>query len=385
MRCFWQINKINKLLAALALAASVSGCSLFGSKDKAANEVDFASQQKASIEFEKANVMMDSGNYAGALEIYDRIIVAHPVTTLDSMIIFNAALSHLQLANCPAAEAGFRKVVRATNKDTPSLAIRAKLRLADALNCQGKEKEAMVLLLEINRDRSRLPIEIGEAELPAKIAAAYSRNGNRKMADQYFAVAELGLRKLQAQRISAKDRAQILAQTLFTMGDFSNVKKDVVEPSSYFQTLKVQQQYLLRAVEFDIKPWSQKAYDQLTTVYEQTWRFVAKISPQSGGGDPANRRDVKVKRSQIIELALAGLKELRDSKNLGVQSPQMVNDLYQQLGKQETKLNNFLVADTPGSEYTNEAMKLQAPRREGQVKANENTILERKAKKKRKP
>jgi tetratricopeptide (TPR) repeat protein len=366
----------------LSIFCFLVGCS-FGQKEPDAESVDFSKQRQAAVEFEKGNVLMDSEDYAGALQIFDKILVDFPVSTLDAMVTYNAGLANLMLQQCRDAESQLRKVIRFSHKDTPSLAMRARLRLSDALNCLGKEREAMVLLLEINKDRARLPLEIGEAELPAKIAAAYSRNGNRKMAERYFAVAEQGLRKLQAKNLAAKDKQALLAKTLFTMGDTSHVKKSEVNPQGYYQTLKVQQRYLLRAVEYDIKPWSQKAYDQLTNVYDLTWEFVQKVQPNPELDETSARRDLKAQKSKLVQMAVEGLQDLKRGKNLGIEAPSILQELFRHLERQETKLNNYLVAEVPGSEYTTEAVKLQGPKREGRVKSEE-TILEQKSNSKKK-
>lgn len=383
MRYFQQKKNSTSYLALICVMIFISGCSYFSKKDDSKDSVNFSSQETAAKEFERGNVLMDSEDYRAALSVYERILVVHPVSTLDAMIMFNVGLSNLLLGQCTEAEPHFRKVVRFTHKDTPSLTVRAKLRLSEALSCQGKEKEAMVLLLEINRDKSKLPHEVAEAELPAKIAAAYSRNGNRKMADRFFGIAENGLRKVQSRNLPVKDKQALLAKTLFLMGDATNVKKETGGPEGYFQTLKVQQRYLLRAVEFDVKPWSQKAYDQLINVYGNTWDFLKDIQPDPNLDETASRRDVKVRKANVVQIAMDGLKALKDSRNLGIEPPELLNELLRKLTQQEAKLTNYLVAEVPGSEYTSEAMKLQSGKREGQVKSDE-TILEKKAKAKKK-
>lgn len=374
MKFLLQIKQISSLSV---LTLVLTACSLFGKKED--EKIDYSNQEVAAQEFEKGNILMDSENYQGALDVYSKIIVDKPVSTLDGLILFNAGLSHLLLQQCPAAESKLRKVVRMTHKTTPSLSVRAKLRLSESLSCQGKEKEAMVLLLEIDKEKSLLSAEVGGAEVPAKIAAAYSRNGNRKMAERYFAIAENGVRKLQAQKMAAKDKLSLLGKSLFLMGDATNVKKETLDPQAYFQTLKVQQRYLLRAVEYDVKPWSQKAYDQLLEVYEPTWVFAANITPDPALDETAARRDLKVKRSTIIQMAMDSLRDLKAGKNLGMPETPMRNDLFTNLEKQLAKMNNYLVAEVPGSEFTSEAMKLQAPKREGRVKSGV-TELEKKSK-----
>jgi len=375
------MKKFRTLFFVLLLA----GCASSGEKDKL-SQADFASQKKTAEEFEKANVLMDAEDYPAAIAIFDRLVVDGPVSTLDAMITFNSGLSHMFLNQCAKAEDRFRKTLRVTNAETPSLAIRARLRLTDALTCLGKEKEAMVMLLEINKNKNLLPLEVAEAEIPAKIAAAYSRNGNQRMAENFFSVAERGLRLVQTKTTPAKEKRTLLAKTLFLMGDTSHVQKSRPQAEPYFKTLKVQQKYLLRAAELDVKPWSPKAIEQLEKAYEPTWEFINQVSssanPGKGNLDTQTRRTVKQQRSTIVELALETLRQLKESRTIMEQPVPSVAELFRTIEKQETRLNNLLVAEVPGTELTSEALRNLEPKKPGRVKSDE-TILEKNARKKK--
>lgn len=376
-----QVNKFKLFAAALFLIFGGACASKQVGGDP--NAIDISSQKKVAEEFEKGNILMDSEDFKGALKVFDRIIVDNPVSTLDAMVMFNSGLSHMMIQECAPAENLLRKVVRFTNVKTPALAIRAKLKLSDALACQGKQKEAMVLLLEIYRDRKMLPLEIGEAEVPAKIAAGYSRIGNRKYADRYFKIAELGVRKIEATRGSEQARRMTLARTLFMMGDTSFTNEAMQTPEAYFLTLKTQQKYLLKTIEYDVKPWSAKASDQILAAYDKTWDILKNQNVDEKTDDPKLRREQKVQKSKILQMALSSIRDLRHQRNLGITTSSISTQLLEAIEKRETKISNFLVSEAPGSEQTAEAMKLDSPRREGRVKSD-TTVLERKAKAKKK-
>jgi hypothetical protein len=342
------------------------GCA---SREKTNTTEELKKQDETVDTFEKGNELMDKEDYAAAAKIFDRLIVNDPASTLDAVILFNAGLSHLMNKDCQKAEDRLRRVVRFAKKDMKGLLLRSKLRLSDALICLGKTKEAMIVQLEIFRDRKDLPLELGEAELPAKIAAGYARNGNRKMADRYFQMAEKGLRRVQG---------PIFARTLFFMGDTSQSLQSVKTFEDFLGVLRTQQKYLLKAVESEVEPWAEKSGDQILAAYRKSWDFVQQ---KPATPDAMSRREMKEKNAQRMQQVLLSIKELRDLRRLDRKSPPDVVDLFRGLAIEETKIRNFMVSEVPGSELSAEAERLQAPRREGRVKSGV-TDLEKKAQRK---
>lgn len=367
------------LISAVFLCLTACG-SKKKNNEKKVLAADYSQQREALAAFEAANTLFDEESYASAAKAYDKIMVATPVSTLDGLIMFNSGLAHQMNDNCKLAVSRYRKVIRFSRKRKASaLVLRAKLRLSDAYSCLGQADKSLVLLTEVFKQRKELNPAIGMAEVPAKLAAGYSRLGNRKMADYYFKIADRGLRMLENLNKNSKNQKKLLSKTLFTMGDTSRVKFNTKNHKTYFRTLVTLQKYLLRSISYEIEPWSMRAASQIVEAYEYSWKLVEDVKAPEGLSKARAERAIKVQRGKILQSALAGIRDLEKEK-LPYDKSKQVADLMQRMGRSKLKMRNYLVAEVPGSELTQEAKKLQAPKREGRVKSDEKTILERKTK-----
>ena len=368
------------LISILALSLSACASKKKDGKSEVVQRPDFSQQNEAVRAFEQANALFDDEDYEGAAKAYDKIMVAKPVSTLDGLIIFNSGLSYQMTGDCRKAALRYRKVIRFSQKrKAEPLTLRAKLRLSDAYACLGLVNRSMVLLSEIFKQRRKLAPEIGLAEIPAKLAAGYSRLGNRKMADSYFKIADKGLRILENTKQDAKKQNLMLSKTLFTMGDTSRVKFKEGDHTAYFRTIKTLQKYLLRSMAYQIEPWQEKAATQIVAAYERTWKLVDDVKPPKEFNKTRGSRAVKVERGKILQLALDSLRDLKQQKLPG-KRPEGITQLFKRLERTRLKMRNYLVAEVPGSELTEEAKYLQGDKREGRTKSP-NPILERKKKK----
>src|SRR5262245_42178065 len=123
-----------------------------------------AKQEKTLAEFERANAFLDNDRPADAAAIYDRLIVDNPVDQLDVLIIFNSGVAHFEAKNCEVAGERFRKVIRISNKKSPTVQGRAMLKLGDVYACLADDNKAITNLVELFRGNFGLPIEIARAE-----------------------------------------------------------------------------------------------------------------------------------------------------------------------------------------------------------------------------
>ncbi|MCU0351565.1 MAG: hypothetical protein MUF43_12185, partial [Flavobacterium sp.] len=96
--------------------------------------------------------------------------------------------------------------------------------------------------------------------------------------------------KDEAQKLASKEKRSLIARTLYTMGDSSFNPPQAVAADDHFKAAKTQQKYLLKAVEMDSAPWSQKAQEQLLGIYSKTWNYVSDIKPS------ANVQETKARR-----------------------------------------------------------------------------------------
>ena len=134
---------------------------------------------------------------------------------------------------------------------------------------------------------------IARAELPARLAAAYSRVGNRSLAIKYFSEASQGLKEVCRRAPAPAPPKRTVAKTLYGMGRLNASQKRVEgDPIAFVQSLSMQQPYLLQAIELRFPQWTRRSAEDLTLGYENLLRYSI--------GDPARRREYFVRILQVI-------------------------------------------------------------------------------------
>ena len=373
----WKTTPTKLLLLCLLVAA----CSSNEKKPQIDPSLKAARDRevKMAAAFEQASIMLDDGYFDKAAKRLDALRVEKPVSTLDGMILYNSGIAHYKSGNCEASKERFREALRfAKAKKVKGLAVRSKLRLTEVYSCLGDRKNTLITLLEVYRERLSLPPEIGEAEVPARIASAYAQNGNRRMANRFFKKAERGLQLVERRHQNTRAFKSHMAKTLFMMGNMSSVHPDGMESRAYFNAVKSLQKYLYRAVQAEQSPWSNQASEQIISAYEKTWAFVDRSEEKSEELTKIEYRKNRKARAEIVKNAIQALSALRREVIPESKDKKSVNNLFLVLNREERKMRNYLATSAPGTELRPEAQKLIGKKREGKVKSRE-TVLERKA------
>lgn len=356
-----------KFLSSVVLVLTAIGCA---SKAPAPIDQNAESAKKRGIdEFEKANALLDAKQYPEAAAAYDKLRVKNPATTLDFFILFNGGIAYQEAGDCKTAAERYKATIRVTNNKNPETQALARLRLSDVLSCEGNDKMAIVNLVELYKNRRFLPVEIAEAEVPARLAAAYARADNKKMAQKYFKEAEIGFRKVNSLNSTPVQRP-ILAKTLYLMGNMSHLDPEKISSQDYFTSIDALQGFLFRAVEMDVDTWSDLAANQLRDAYQKVWLFID--------------RDSTDKREQTIaaQTALISMKELTSQYVPNQKPNKRISALFASLDRTERQIEGFLITNRPGSALTNEAKKAMDVKQDGRT-ANPNPKLEKSNSKRR--
>jgi len=131
------------------------------------------------------------------------------------------------------------------------------LRQSYAYECLGQNDKVIIALADVRRRQKVLPEDTAKAEVPARLAAAYARAGNRKEAERFFREALEGVKFLQLKYKDSILLADRLSESLFFMGR-SNVSEAefLRDPVSQVKGLELMQLYLLQAAEIGSAKWS---------------------------------------------------------------------------------------------------------------------------------
>lgn len=343
-----------------------------------------AAQEKVIEEFERGNKLLDEKNPAEAAKVYDDLILKYPTNQLDTLIIFNSGLAHMQNDDCATAAERFRKVIRKTANNSPAIHARAQLRMSDVYTCLGEDSKAITSLIAIHRASSPLPIEIAKAEIPAKLAAAYARLGNNKQAAAFFRSAEKGLLELQNSLRDPAVRKDTLAKTLFLMGNIDQVNTANMTAEDYLATISALQKYLYKAVELDSRAWSVQSMEQISRAYDGAWAYIDRVQMDVSTGDAGQaQQKKKSEQVRVAQQTLQAIKTLYMERVPDPEEPQVVSDLLKKMKTHETRLRNYIATNIVGTALTPEALEAEGIKRAGRV-LNPDPILEQKAQKKAK-
>lgn len=328
------------LAAALALTACAA-------KQK---KIDLGADEEGNPVFEKGLKALEKEQYAEAAAIFDRILVAKPASEADLVITYNSAAAYEGLGNCAKAAERYREIVRSSAGKYKNLEGNSLYRLSLMYECLGQDSKSITALLDAKKRGKELTVETRTAEIPARLAAAYARIGNRQKATEYFAEASEGLKKIVNQTQNHKQK-ELVARTLFLMGQLNSGQRSAtVPPASFMQSVSMQQAYLLQAVEMDHPNWSKKAADDLKLAYDNIWKFQLESGEQ--------RRDFYTR----------GLQAIQDLRKIRLPNASAnVNAIYAHLDTVEGKLQAELSKVAEYNKLTPDAERREGLKRQGKL------------------
>lgn len=301
--------------------------------------------------FDKGMKALEKENYAEAVAIFDRLLVTKPGTEADLVISYNSGAAHEGLGECAKAAERYREVVRASAGKFKQLEGISLFRLSLMYECLGQDNKAITSLIDARKRGKELSFETLNAEIPARLAAAYARIGNKEKAIEYFSQASEGLKKIVHQQTSNQKQKELMSRTLFLMGQLNSSQRDAsVPPTSYMQSLTMQQPYLMQAVEMNHPNWSKRAENDLLLAYDNIWKF--KID------EPEQRRAFYTRGLQAIQ-------ELRKIRLPSADA--VVNSIYAHLDKTESQLQTELSKVAEYNRLTPAAEQREGLKRQGRA------------------
>lgn len=326
----------------------VLGCS---SSPKVQTPSDL-SNTNTQAQLERGLKALEKEDYATAEKIFDALLVQKPASQADLVILYNSGVANEGLGNCAKASERYRKVVQASAGRFKKIEAEAYFRLSFAYECTGEDKKAISALFDAKKRGTYLPPEVSNAELPARLATAYARIGQRPNALKYFKEAGNGLKSsLASGGSTTKMQTEFAAKTLYAMGQLSSKQRRLSDdPKAFLNSLSMQQPYLLQATEMGVNPHSQNAADDLIFAYEN----LLKVKPS----DPTQVRP-------FLQLALKDIAEIKRIRLPGRGA--LVDQVFAKIEVQESQIRRLLMAQPETTPLTAEARKREGLKREGRV------------------
>jgi len=309
------------------------------------------SDEVAPPDFQRGLKALEKEDYGTAAQIFDRLLVAKPASEQDLVTSFNSGNAYEGLGDCKKASERYREVIRSSAGKYLGLEAHALYRQSLMYECLGQDTKTVTSLLDAKKREKFLPIEVARAELPARLASAYSRLGNRAKALEYFNQASEGLKVVLAGGTSPRTQKETLGKTLFYMGHLNPAQKQAdSEPMGFLSALSMQQPYLLQAVELKNPTWSRKAAEDLNTAYDNMTRY---------------RIDDVEKRNQFYTRSLQVIAELRKIRL--PDGGKAEDEIFGKVDRTERRIQNELATIAETTKLTPDAQKREGLKRQGRL------------------
>lgn len=309
----------------------------------------------SSPQYTQALKKIDQGKYAEGRAELESFLQAVPVSKYTQVANFNIAYSLELERQFKEAADKYREVATSTLRSAPRLQAYALYRLSFCLEALGDDAQVVAVLNDVSKRKQLLNPEVGNAELPARLAAAYSRVGNIEKAQELYKEAEasvMGYRRLKSQA----EKPEWLAKTLYHMGRTNLREANWQNFEVVVRPLAKTQQFLLEAAELNHEHWSRKASVDLVAIYESLWAVVQNPPSEKSGDDVLMARTIQQRQwemtFEIVDL-LDALKRAR----LADQNSQFVESLFNEIEKINREIKKVLAQQKVGSELTPAARK----------------------------
>lgn len=314
-------------------------------------KIELEGANEPNPDFQRGLRALEKEDFSQAATAFDRLLVARPATEMDLLTTYNSGSAYEGMGQCSRAAERYREVVRSSMGKYARLEALALFRLSLMYECLGNDNKTITALLDAHKRGKELPVEVDRAELPARLAAAYARMGNRAKALEYFNQASDGLKAVLGNGTTARAQKETLSRTLYYMGHLNPAQKQGdADPNGFLQSLSMQQPYLLQAVEMQTNPWSRKAADDLASAYDTMVRF--RIAEPD-------------KRSQYYTRSLQVIAELRKIRLPDGGAKE--DEIFAKVDRTERRIQSELASVAATTKLTPDAEKREGVMREGRL------------------
>ena len=341
---------------------------MFGGSAKKQKEIDREQQQQVADTFNVASDFLMAENYRSAISAFQDFLKDYPSSEYELLAKYNLGLSYEGLGRCKAAGRYYREVIGASGKVQPRLRAQSLHRISYVYECLNRDAKVIASLMDVLRHPANISQEVIQAEIPARLAAAYARSGNQRQADEYFKLAQDGLKKLNLEIRDHAKKQKILGKTLYYMGRLSNHSIDTMEPMKYVETLRFLQPYLLRASEFRSSAFAPMAANELAEAYDKVWKKIASVKVTRQGEEVLNQRATKEQRNRLAQQALASVQALKAQRFPDKNEPVLVTKLFKEIDAQERRFQSYISTNINYNDKTKEAQSREGLIRPGQIK-----------------
>jgi hypothetical protein len=291
-----------------------TGCKLLPKTD-ILSSLKSTGARSPNYDLEKESIIeirqeFNAGNHNKVNEKSIVFLTKYPNSTFLNEALYFQSLSFEASEEWDFALNNYKKIIDLSIEGSKEFLALSLYRKANCYEALQEPELALASLFDSLNYKAYLPIEVAEAEIPARMASIYASLKQTAQADYYAIVAEKGIRK--AKQIKKNSEQDWLGFTLLQMGSLSLSN---LSPDSFYENLlsfSRHQKYLLQAIELKDPVWSNKAEDLLINNYTNFWNNIKNynLNPSSDW-----EIDFVLKSEKQVEMASQMLESLELLKN----------------------------------------------------------------------
>lgn len=319
-------------------------------------EVDPVAREQQTRALGVAEAELAQGNYKKAADSFKKFQRDYPT----AYVYQKASIGYAQALEGQGewAEACrvYPTVVDATRDKQPEFAALALYLSSYCYEVLGEEAKVAASLKDALAMEKYLTPEQAKAELPARLAAFYQREGQATEAAKYLTRAEEGLKQVRVLKGNALG-PDWLAKTLFLMGSMTTNQLSHENIMAHIESLKTLQSFLLRSIEAQGVPWSSRALANLKGSYMALWNTIQSYPANEALDRGAAEREKLERQLYFVGELLVAMNEL---KSIPLTEPNEKNEQMRELsefmGKLEERSREFLFNRNEITPLTQEAL-----------------------------
>lgn len=326
----------------------LSGCAHRGPSDE-----NLAPTQ----EITQAEKTLASARYEDALKLFREFQTRHPQSVFFESARLGEAQSLVGVGRFNEATELYRDVYLKTQKDHPEIAGLALYYMSFAYEALGDDLKMVAALLDAKKRASHLPIEIALAQIPARLATVYARQGRDPEAFAYLNEAERGITKVIQSH--GKDMGpDWLPKIYVEMGSASTNQLSVDNFEQFIGGQRIVQVYLLKALKQNNPNWSSQGQQRLQTTYRDLYTLLESVK-----SDRQLQADLGGSFVDLMDQAEL-YKPLSDQKMNSYEQ-----DFFSYLTEVRKKTEEILYGSGETMTLTEESKRLNSIKRSGRVKS----------------
>lgn len=260
----------------LILCLLLSACAVQSRKDNAPAKQKIKKLKKSKMQksFEEINELYQNGYYPESIQKIESFQKQYAVTKYEAELLFLRGKALFADGDIAGAEKSFRASQAMWSNSLLGQA-KSLYFLSQVYERQNLDQKAIASLLQLQKMPKVLETRFYQLDIPAKLSAAYAREGNIKEAYRYHKKVDSYLKKfLPLEKNLEKESYNLVNLSLHSIGENSLVNNKSRSFREQTEAIRYSQEFLLRSIEMGGEPWAAKSLYRFQQAYRDLLNYI---------------------------------------------------------------------------------------------------------------